>query len=49
MLNATNNFWGAATGPGDDPADEACDPSSAVTIIVPFANKEFNVVTKAGQ
>ncbi len=46
---ATNNFWGASSGPGPDPADNAgpdsgCDigPGSN-TIVVPFAPKEFQI------
>jgi parallel beta helix pectate lyase-like protein len=41
---ATRNFWGAATGPGADPADEACDVSGA-TLVSPFATRPFNVRT----
>jgi parallel beta-helix repeat protein len=39
---ATNNFWGAATGPGVDPADEVCDISGS-TAFLPFAQKPFSV------
>ena len=48
MVDATNNFWGAASGPGSDPADDACDTGGG-TVTVPFASKEFNIVVKAGQ
>ncbi len=37
---ATNNFWGAATGPGPDPADDVCSGTPTVT---PFATKPFKV------
>jgi hypothetical protein len=51
---AVNNFWGAATGPGADPADNAgpgsgCDllnevfGVTGVTTVVPFATKQFPV------
>lgn len=42
-VHATNNFWGAASGPGLDPADNAssgCDISGD-TIVEPFATKPF--------
>ena len=43
-LDATNNYWGAATGPGADPADEVCDPvGDGTTIVAPFATKPFSV------
>jgi len=37
---ATNNYWGAASGPGPDPADNVCAGTVAVT---PFATTPFNV------
>jgi hypothetical protein len=39
-IDATNNFWGAATGPGADPADNggsSCDQNGSVTVVAPFA------------
>jgi hypothetical protein len=39
VVSATNNFWGSATGPGSDPADEV---SGAVTFR-PFAAEPFDV------
>jgi hypothetical protein len=42
-LVATNNYWGAATGPGPDPADQFCDFGTGTTTVVPFATKPFNV------
>lgn len=43
-VDATRNFWGAPTGPGPDPADDAgpgsiCDPNG-VTIVTPFETRE---------
>lgn len=40
-INATNNFWGAASGPGPDPADDVCNLGSSTTTVEPFATKEF--------
>jgi hypothetical protein len=48
-LTATNVFWGAATGPGADPADDACDVVSGVTTVAPFAAKAFKIKTKVPQ
>jgi hypothetical protein len=39
-LVAANNYWGAATGPGPDPADDVCEQPTTAT---PFATKPFNV------
>jgi hypothetical protein len=39
-LVAANNYWGAATGPGIPPADDACNPGATVTA---FATKPFTV------
>jgi hypothetical protein len=40
-LSAPNNFWGAASGPGDDPADNVCGDS--LQTFEPFAKKEFQI------
>ena len=40
-VDATKNFWGAATGPGDNPADRVCDVGSTTTV-APFAGKELS-------
>ena len=42
-IDATKNYWGAASGPGEDPADNAgpgsdCD-LNGVTIVEPFARR----------
>lgn len=47
-VDARNNYWGAATGPGDDPADPAgtgllCHRTSATVTSSPFATKPFSV------
>jgi hypothetical protein len=36
MLDASGNYWGAATGPGPDPADTICDGAGSVTVTAPF-------------
>jgi hypothetical protein len=46
-VDATRNYWGAPTGPGPDPADNAgpgsgCDLVGA-TIVKPFASQPFTV------
>jgi parallel beta-helix repeat protein len=49
VIDATQNFWGAATGPGPDPADKAgagsgCDTGSgSSTATKPFATQEVPV------
>ena len=48
-LAATNVFWGVASGPGGDPADEACDLLAGVTTTDPFAAKPFKIKTKVPQ
>jgi hypothetical protein len=43
-LDATNNFWGAATGPGADPADDTCSVGVGASVTVtPFATKAFSI------
>jgi parallel beta-helix repeat protein len=42
-LQATNNYWGAATGPGALPADNVCHPFGGTTTTSPFATKPFAV------
>ena len=47
---ATHNFWGAATGPGADPADNACPRTKSGTITTtPFAIQAFTIPGGAGQ
>lgn len=40
QVDATNNFWGSATGPGPDPADNVC--GSGITVRS-FAARAFDV------
>ena len=42
-LAASDNFWGASTGPGPDPADAACNDLGGTTIVDPVATKAFKV------
>ena len=44
-ITATDNFWGAPSGPGPDPADEACETGGGQTIVQPFARQEFGLST----
>lgn len=41
--DATNNFWGASTGPGEDPADGILTGATSQPVFTPFATKEFKV------
>jgi parallel beta-helix repeat protein len=45
------NFWGAATGPGNDPADAFCALAAQLgpSPLVPFAPKEIKVKARAAQ
>jgi parallel beta-helix repeat protein len=45
----SQNFWGDAAGPGDDPADVVCTLVPLVPTIAPFAPKEIKVKAKAAQ
>lgn len=47
-LDATNNFWGAATGPGPDPADDVCDVpnTNSTTLVTPFATQPFEILSE---
>jgi hypothetical protein len=47
-LNAPNNFWGAATGPGADPADAVCNLPNSTTVVAPVAVRPFAHVPLAG-
>jgi nitrous oxidase accessory protein NosD len=46
-LVATGNYWGAATGPGPDPADQPC--SGAVVRTAPFLRAPMPVTATAGR
>ena len=47
-IDATNNFWGAATGPGPDPADQVCDEFGSTTIVAPSASQQFAITSPGG-
>ena len=50
-IRAPLNYWGAPTGPGPDPADNAgpaCDDPAATTIVQPVAQHAFTVDTGHG-
>ena len=47
VVNAPHNFWGAASGPGADPADEVFDGPQSTTLVDPVATKEFNIRVQA--
>jgi len=40
---AADNYWGAATGPGPDPADRICNTAAGDLVTMPFATKPFKV------
>ena len=42
-LDATNNYWGASTGPGPDPADDAGTATCGPADVTPFASTPFKV------
>ncbi|MBI3459572.1 hypothetical protein HY009_01370, partial [Candidatus Acetothermia bacterium] len=45
-INASDNFWGAASGPGSDPADNVCNSGAgSTTTVAPPATKEFKIKT----
>jgi parallel beta-helix repeat protein len=44
-VTATNNFWGAATGPGANPADDVCNTFGSTTTTAPFSATEIPVNT----
>ena len=43
VLLAPHNYWGAATGPGSDPADAICDSTGSTTLFAPVATRPFIV------
>ena len=43
FLMAANNYWGAATGPGPDPADGVCNAPGTSTQVTPFSTRPFVV------
>jgi hypothetical protein len=43
LVTATNNYWGAATGPGPAPANGVCGAEANVAVVVPFATQPFTL------
>ena len=46
-VQATRNFWGEASGPGAQPADDVCNLGASTTSVGPVAKKPFKVKLKA--
>lgn len=46
---AENDYWGASTGPGADPADEVCVKGAGSIDASPFATAAFNVKPGTGK
>jgi hypothetical protein len=42
-LKATNNYWGAPSGPGTPPANRVCNTGGGTTTTAPFAKKPLAV------
>ena len=42
-VDATRNYWGAASGPGPAPASSVCNESGGTTIVTPFATAPFRI------
>jgi hypothetical protein len=42
-IDATNNYWGAASGPGPDPADDVCNGEGSSSTVTPFATEPFPI------
>jgi hypothetical protein len=49
LVDVTENFWGAASGPGSDPADTVCNVPPSTTVVNPVATKPFNIQVEAGR
>ena len=47
-VNAERNFWGAASGPGPDPADRACNTVGPVDT-APFLTRAVTITNQAGR
>jgi hypothetical protein len=43
LVRATDNFWGSATGPGADPADDVFTENGGETRVVPFAAEPWKI------
>lgn len=46
-IDATHNFWGLATGPGPDPADDVCDETGSMTLVSPVASQQFAIAPRS--
>jgi hypothetical protein len=40
-VTAAGNFWGTATGPGADPADQACNTAGSTIVTTPFSTTDL--------
>jgi hypothetical protein len=49
LVDATENFWGVASGPGSDPADTVCGVPPSTTVVDPVATKPFNIPVRVGR
>jgi hypothetical protein len=52
FLDATNNYWGAPTGPGPDPAVEVCNMAGSTrstTAVSPWATQPFDITLSRAQ
>jgi hypothetical protein len=45
-VTASGNYWGAASGPGTDPADDQCLGGTSTLTVAPFRSKELRVSLK---
>lgn len=45
-VEMTKNFWGAASGPGVNPADDVCNMGTSSTTVGPAAKKPFKLKLK---
>lgn len=43
VIVATDNFWGSASGPGPDPADQTCLFGTTRAVTTPFAVTPFRI------
>ena len=51
VLSAPHNFWGAASGPGPDPADAVgagCGGNPDPTLVAPVATTPFTIPVQGG-
>jgi parallel beta-helix repeat protein len=48
LVNAERNFWGAASGPGPDPADRSC-PTAGLIDTAPYLTRAVTITNQAGR